>query len=180
MTDAMREAIVSVLYKGKGKDPMQLKSYRPISITPTEYRIMTVAIQISLAKVVEKLIGRMQVAYLADGRYMHDNTLFLAEALRRMDDSGDGRVAMLVDNSMAFDRVKWSFIHEIVEAYGFPCSFAGMATALYKGITFRIKVNGQVGAPCPTQKYHQLGTSVVRCKSAHLYSRARGVAPYDS
>ena len=46
MTQAMKCAIVSILYKGKGKDKATPESYRPISITPAEYRIMTKAIQI--------------------------------------------------------------------------------------------------------------------------------------
>ena len=44
MTEAMKEACITVLYKGRGKDPTMLKSYRPISITPASYRILTKAI----------------------------------------------------------------------------------------------------------------------------------------
>ena len=35
MPDAMKEAVISVLYKGRGKDPLECKSFRPISVTRT-------------------------------------------------------------------------------------------------------------------------------------------------
>ena len=41
MSDEEREASVSVLYKGKGKDPQDRKKYRPVSITGLSYRILT-------------------------------------------------------------------------------------------------------------------------------------------
>ena len=72
-------SFITVLYKGKGKDKSRLKSYRPISITPASYRVLTKAIQLKLAPVVTALIGDTQVAYIADGRQIYDNTLLLAE-----------------------------------------------------------------------------------------------------
>ena len=45
MTEAIKVAIIiTVLFKGKGNDEQDVGSYRPISVTPTEYRIMTKAI----------------------------------------------------------------------------------------------------------------------------------------
>ena len=44
MTAAMKEAVITVLHKGKGKDEEEVTSYRPVSITHAHYRIMTKAI----------------------------------------------------------------------------------------------------------------------------------------
>ena len=48
MPDAMKEAVISVLYKGRGKDPLECKSFRPISVTCTPYRILMKAVQIKM------------------------------------------------------------------------------------------------------------------------------------
>ena len=58
LTEAMKTAIISVLHKGKGKDPEVMKSYRPVSITPSEYRILTRAVQQKLQEACAQLIGR--------------------------------------------------------------------------------------------------------------------------
>ena len=51
MTNAMKEACLSVLYKGRRKNPEIMKSYRPVAILPVEYRIMTRAIKQKLTRV---------------------------------------------------------------------------------------------------------------------------------
>ena len=61
MTEAMKEATISVLYKGKGKDTEEITSYRPVSITDTTYRILTKAIKLKLEAAVTAAIGRLGV-----------------------------------------------------------------------------------------------------------------------
>ena len=57
----MKEAVVTVLYKGGGKDRGKCKSYRPVSVTPMEYRIMMKAVQLRLQGAVEAVLGRTQM-----------------------------------------------------------------------------------------------------------------------
>jgi hypothetical protein len=61
MTTAMKEACLSVLYKGREKNPEIMKSYRPVAILPVEYRIMTRAIKQKLTRVVEQIVSPSQV-----------------------------------------------------------------------------------------------------------------------
>ena len=112
----MKEAVISILYKGKGKDTEEVTSYRPAAITDTTYRILTKAIKITLQKVVEKVIGDTNVAYMSDGRQMHDNTLTMTEVARRMSQEGKEARGVIVqaDNTAAFDRCRWDFIHEML------------------------------------------------------------------
>eukprot|EP00966_Prymnesium_polylepis_P075704 1755587-Prymnesium_polylepis.1 len=147
MTAAMREAVVSVLYKGRDKPRELLKSYRPISITPSEYRIMTAAIQLALRGVVCAVIGETQMGYLNDDRYAHDNTLLLAEMARLLDaGDGSGGVAVQIDNSAAFDRVRWDFMHDMLEIFGLPDAFRQLMKTLYHDLHFSVRVDGMPGA----------------------------------
>ena len=88
MPDAMRTAKTSMLYKGKGKPTDEPKSYRPIAVTVTAYRIMMKAIQLQLAPAVTTMIGKTQLAYVTDGRRIWDNTLLLAEIARKLESRG--------------------------------------------------------------------------------------------
>eukprot|EP00964_Phaeocystis_antarctica_P100477 scaffold66091_cov35-Phaeocystis_antarctica.AAC.1 len=80
------------------------KSYRPVSVTPMEYRVMMKAVQLKLQGAVEAVLGRTQMAHMWDGRYAHDNTILLAEAARKLEAAGQSGVALMLDNSAAFDR----------------------------------------------------------------------------
>ena len=148
MTEAMRTAAMSMLYKGKGKPPQEAESYRPLAIKPAEYRIMTKAIQLKLRVVVELVVGKTHVAYMGDGRQMRDSTILLAEAARRMHASG-GAVILQVDNSAAFDRVRWDFMQEVLEAMGMPAEFRSLMRVVYADLKVRVRMNGKEGRDIP-------------------------------
>jgi ribonuclease HI/GNAT superfamily N-acetyltransferase len=160
MTEAMREAIISVLYKGRGKEKTRMKSYRPISVTMAEYRIMTKAIQLKLQGVVRSVIGETQMAYVGGERYCHDNVILLAELTRRMHQPGNGGVAVQVDNSAAFDRVRHDFLKDVLKAYGFPEPFMGVVDMLYESLTFRVRVKGVDGCSTGIQNSVRQGCGV--------------------
>ena len=145
MTLAMREAVISMLYKGKGKDRSRCKSYRPIAVTAAEYRILLKAVQLKLEPAIRKVIGDTNVAYLSDGRQIHANTLILAELARELEQPGRGGVAVMVDNTAAFDRVRWDFMHDILKAMKFPPQFRDMMKMVYNKLQYRQKIGGHVG-----------------------------------
>ena len=68
MTEEQREASVSTVYKGKGKDKAEKNSYRPIAVTPTDYMILTKTIQKKLLPAVLQVIGETQVGYVGGSR----------------------------------------------------------------------------------------------------------------
>ena len=149
MTNAMREAVISCVYKQKGKDKTIPKSYRPVSITPAEYRILTRAIQNLLEPAVREVIGTTQVAYVSDGRQMRDNTLLLSELMHLINEGhglDKGAVAIQVDNASAFDKVRWDFLHQLLDAFEFSEDTKKMVEILYREVSFRVKVNGTTGA----------------------------------
>ena len=78
----MRRAIISMLYKGGSKPAELPKSYRPIAVTNTAYRILLKAVQLKLAPAVTAVLGGTQMAYMTDGRRIWDNTILLAKMAR--------------------------------------------------------------------------------------------------
>ena len=137
MTAAMKEAVITVLHKGKGKDEEEVTSYRPVSITHAHYRIMTKAIGIKLQAAVAAVIGESQVAYMSDGRQMRDTTLSTAEAVRRAERKGaEGGIAFQVDvvGVRSSKMPSWDFIHIVLEEMGFPEEFRSLMKTLYSCI----------------------------------------------
>ena len=145
MPESMRCAGLSMLYKGKGRSPKLPKNYRPIAVTNSAYRILMKAIQLKLAPATTAVVGKTQMAYLTDGRRIWDNTLLLAGVARQMEKEGKGGAAVQVDNTAAFDRVRWDFLQEVMEAMGFPEEFREFIGEIYTDLQFAIRVNGQKG-----------------------------------
>ena len=92
-------------------------------MTCTPYRILMKAVQIKMNAAAAAVLGATQVAYIPDGRQIKDNTILMAEAARRLHCAGRGGACIQVDNSAAFDRVRWDFMQEMLEAFGFPAPF---------------------------------------------------------
>ena len=65
--------------------------------------------------------------------------------LNDLQQEGKGGVVVQLDNSAAFDRVRWDFMGELLEAFGFPADIRELIEAMYNGIGFRTRVNGKVG-----------------------------------
>ena len=59
--------------------------------------------------------------------------------------AGRGGACIQVDNSAAFDRVRWDFMAEMLKAMGFPAEFRAFVQTIYTDVRYRVKVNGHVG-----------------------------------
>ena len=63
LTPQMREAVISILYKGKG-DRDLCKSHRPVSLTDVTCRIIDKALQLALNDVVGTVLCGVNIAFL--------------------------------------------------------------------------------------------------------------------
>ena len=143
MTEAMKEAVVTLLFKGKGKRT-DWKNYRPISITAIEYRILGRAVHLALKPLLPKLLGEPQIGFVA-GRQIDENILCVAELARFSEARGRGGLFVMLDNAKAFDRVQPTFVQKVLEAFGFPAEFRKLIAMMYTNITSVLKVNGHRG-----------------------------------
>ena len=80
LTGVMREAIISIMYKGKGERDLW-KFYRPVSLTDSTMRIIDKAMQMALNKAVPTVLCGVNRAFLPGERIEHD-TLTMAETAR--------------------------------------------------------------------------------------------------
>jgi hypothetical protein len=148
MSDNMRHAVISLLLKGKGLSREDAKSYRPISVTATEYRILGRCMHQRLAPMMRHLLGESQVGFVP-GRLIDESILALTELAHFCETGGRGGIFVMLDNAKADDRVQWPFLQQMLEAYHFPRSFRSLVAMLFADISSSVKVNGHTGRPFP-------------------------------
>ena len=70
----MRSGRITLLYKGKGADRTQPRSYRPITLLNCDYKIAAAAIAARLGAPLSSVIDSSQTAFLPK-RWIGDNVL---------------------------------------------------------------------------------------------------------
>ena len=143
VTPTMREALISILYKGKG-DRDLCKSHRPVSLTDATLRIIDKAIQRALNAVMPTVLDGTNRAFLP-GEHIERETLSLAEMARWCHLEGGAAIAYL-DLDKAYDRVRTVFLRQTLQAMGFPDAFVAVIDTMYADNWARLKVNGHIGA----------------------------------
>ena len=60
----LRKGIITLIHKGKELDGNDMGNYRPITLTNTDYKILTKAMAIRLQKVISSIVSEDQVGFL--------------------------------------------------------------------------------------------------------------------
>ena len=85
LTFSQRISLITVLFK-KG-DKNDLKNYRPLSLTNTDYKIIAFIFARRLQKVIDQLISKEQSAYIK-GRYIGINARIVLDIYEHWRNSG--------------------------------------------------------------------------------------------
>ncbi|XP_075644988.1 uncharacterized protein LOC142615977 [Castanea sativa] len=108
----------------KIKHPIKMKDFRPISLSNVAYKLISKVLANRLKAILPQIISENQGAFISK-RLITDNILVAFELMHYLDHKKDGRdsfMAIKLDMSKAYDRVKWKFIeansqecHKLVE-----------------------------------------------------------------
>lgn len=125
----------------KKNDRADIANYRPISLLNTDYKIMTNAIALRLAKTAPTLIHPDQAGFIP-GRHIHDQ-IWLTKRIIEMADLQDQNGAIiLLDQEKAYDKIEHDYLWRIMESYNFPQETIKTIKSLYtKAMTFTY-ING--------------------------------------
>ena len=105
----------------KTKNLERVMEFRPISQCNVLYKIFSKVLANRLKKVLSYIISEHQSAFIK-GCLITDNILVAYETLHYMKNHNSGKsgyMALKLDMSKAYDRVKWSFLKDVMVQMGF-------------------------------------------------------------
>ena len=101
--------------------PETISQFRPIGLCNTLYKIVTKILVLRLKSFLSDLIHPFQASFIP-GRKASDNIILVQEIIHSMNTSKSkvGNMAIKINLEKAFDRLKWSFIHQALIFFNFP------------------------------------------------------------
>ena len=119
MPSYLNETLISLI--PKCQNPESLSNYRPISLCNSVYKVVSKIIVACIKPYLSNLISLAQTAFVPSRRGT-DNVLIAQELFHALDNKKErvGFMAIKLDLEKAYDRLEWSFIHRVLQAFHFP------------------------------------------------------------
>ena len=133
LSDGQRRGILSLIPK-KDRDLRYLKSWRPVSLLATDYKILAKALANRLQKVIGLLIHPDQVGYIK-GRFIGENIRIIEDVMQYTTQNGVAGLIVLIDFEKAFDTIEWDFLFDALKSYNIGSVFLSWVKLLYSDIT---------------------------------------------
>ena len=142
----------------KTKSPTKITEYRPISLCNVVYKLISKVLANRLKVTLPQLITENQSVFLSE-RLITDNVLVAFEVMHYLEHKRDGKdcyMAVKLDMSKAYNRVKWGFIEKVMERMGFHERWIALVMHCISTISYSILMNGVAyGSIIPTRGLRQ-------------------------
>eukprot|EP00253_Pinus_taeda_P022901 PITA_22901 len=122
------------------------EKFRPIALCNVIYKIISKVIANRLKMILPGIISQEQSGYV-EGRQILDNILLAQEMIHSLHSRKEAGMLMQLDLSKAYDKVSWTYLEAILEAFGFSKQWIKWILALIKSPRYSILVNGAPSAP---------------------------------
>ena len=129
------------------RDRKDLKNYRPLSLTNTDYKIVAFIFARRLQKIIDGLIGNEQSAYIK-GRFIGENARWLLDVFEYCENTNNEGILLMLDFEKAFDAVEWNFLFKVLKNFNFGENFITWIKILYTNTFFKLKNNGWISKSC--------------------------------
>jgi hypothetical protein len=140
MSTSQKHGIITLLPK-KGKDPLQLKNWRPISLLNQDYKLMAKCIALRIKKHLAKLIHSDQTGFIK-GRYIGENINRILGIMEYTEKENIPTIIASIDFEKAFDSLEWRFIIKALKSFNFGPSIIQWVETLYKNPESCVLNNG--------------------------------------
>ena len=137
---SQRRAIITLLPK-LNKDPLLIKSYRPVSLINCDYKILSKAICNKIAPFLDKLISFDQLGCIQN-RFIGQNIRIIDDILEYTDTNMIKAIIVQLDFEKAFDSIEWSFLLQTLHKYNFGDNVIRLVKLCYNNIFSTVLNNG--------------------------------------
>ncbi len=142
----------------KTKSPERVIEYRPISLCNVIYKLISKVLANRLKKILPHVISESQSAFVPR-RLITNNILIAFETLHHMHNRRAGKVgsmALKLDMSKAYDRVKWGFLKQVMVCMSFHDRYISLIMECISTVTYSLLINGNpIGHITPTRVLRQ-------------------------
>lgn len=125
--------------------PERIMQFRPISLCNVLFKTITKTLVGRMKGIMNKIIGPAQSSSLP-GRLTTDNIVVVQEAVHSMrrKKGRKGWMLLKLDLEKAFDRIRWDFLEDTLQAAGFPDNCVGWIMQCVTGPSMSLLWNGEM------------------------------------
>ena len=141
MPKYLNETLISLL--PKCQNPESLSNYRPISLCNSVYKVVSKILVAQIRLLLGKLISPVQTTFVS-GRRGTDNVMIAQELFHALDKKKGktGFMAIKLDLEKAYDKLEWSFIYRVLQAFHFPQKIFKLIMSCVTSTSTSILFNG--------------------------------------
>ena len=141
LSPSQRTALITLLCK-KLDLHMFCPQWRPISRLTIDYKIISKVMSLLLKQILPNIIHENQLCSVT-GRSIHDGCHLIRNIIDYAQDRPAMGLAILnLDIKKAFDSISYTYINQVLQAYGFESEFTQWLHILYNNVTAKVIVNG--------------------------------------
>ena len=129
----------------KIKEPKCVTDYKPISLCNVVFRITSKIIVNRLKKILPSIISDTQSAFV-HGRLITNNVLVAFKSMHHIHHKKGGKkgeMALKLDMSKAYDRIKWVCLEKIMTKLGFVKKWRNLIMRCVSLVSYSVKINGK-------------------------------------
>lgn len=132
------------LYK-KG-DRTDIANYRPITLLNSDYKLMTKAIALKLAKVAPQIIHNSQAGFVR-GRSITDHVRIARLMTDYAEATEENGVIVALDQEKAYDKIDHDYLLKVLRKLNLPENFVKIVQTLYSQADTVVIINGEISDP---------------------------------
>ena len=140
LSQSQRNGVITLLLK-EGKDPLEIKSYRPISLLNVDYKLIAKVMSQRLKRVINSLVHSDQQGFLS-GRNIGSNIRTIIDLIEYSDCVNVPGSIVLLDFEKAFDRIEHGYLFKVLEQYDLGENFIKYVKTFYNGRSSFVINNG--------------------------------------